>query len=171
MQCGTDLANLVDRAKELLSKLEYINVATVSPAGLPWNTPVYARHDALLNFYWSSWKNAQHSLNLKTNENVFFTLYDSTRMRGDNNRRCLYFQGHAAEVEATSEIELVLPLLYPEEPAEQDAGKFVGDSLRRLYKARPIAVWLNDKSERQVTRETLKMRIEVPLDALVAPAC
>lgn len=33
---------LVFRAKELLDSLIYGNVATVSAAGMPWNTPVYA---------------------------------------------------------------------------------------------------------------------------------
>jgi hypothetical protein len=28
-------------------------------------------------------------------------------------------------------------------------------------------MWLNDKSERQVTRETVKMRVEVPIEELL----
>ena len=158
--------NIVDRAKEILAQNEYVNVATVTPEGLPWNTPVYAQHDEQLNFYWSSWKNAQHSVNLKFNENVFCTLYHSTRKRGDNNRRCLYFRAKASEIVNTSEIETTLKLLYPDNPGEQEPSKFLGESQRRLYKAFPLAVWLNDKSEREVTSETIKMRIEVPLEML-----
>jgi nitroimidazol reductase NimA-like FMN-containing flavoprotein (pyridoxamine 5'-phosphate oxidase superfamily) len=158
---------LIDRAKTLLASLEYINVATASPDGQPWNTPVYARYDERLHFYWCSWKDAEHSINLRGNPQVFFTLYDSTRKRGDNNMRCLYVQGHAYEIEEATEIANGLRLLYPHDESEQDVAKVQGDSVRRLYKIIPEMFWLNDKSERQVTRETIKMRVEVPFDQLL----
>lgn len=158
---------LIERTKTLLASLEYINIATASPDGQPWNTPVFARHDELLQFYWCSWKDAEHSINLRRNPQVFFTLYDSTRKRGDNNMRCLYGQGQAYEIEEATEIAKSLRLLYPGDESEQDVTKVQGDSVRRLYKIVPLMLWLNDKSERQVTRDTTTMRVEVPLDKLL----
>jgi hypothetical protein len=158
---------LIEKAKTLLASLEYINLATASRDGQPWNTPVYARYDELLQFYWCSWKDAQHSINLRQNCQVFFTLYDSTRKRGDNNMRCLYGQGHAYEIGEPAEIAKSLRLLYPDDESEQNVAKVQGDSVRRLYKVVPQIFWLNDKSERQVTRETIKMRVEVPFDQLL----
>lgn len=158
---------LIDRAKTLLASLEYINLATASLDGQPWNTPVYARYDERLHFYWCSWKDAEHSINLRENSQVFFTLYDSTRKRGDNNMRCLYVQGHAYEIEEATEITNGLRLLYPHDESEQDVAKVQDDSVRRLYKTIPEVFWLNDKSERQVTRETVQMRVEVPFDQLL----
>lgn len=158
---------LIDRAKVLLRSVEYINVATTSVDGQPWNTPVYARYDESLHFYWCSWRGAEHSLNLRSNPRVFCTLYDSTRKRGDNNMRCLYMQGKAEELVEPSEIAKGLKLLYPGDNSEQDASKVQGDNVRRLYKFVPYTLWLNDKSERQVTRETIKMRVEVPLDHMI----
>lgn len=161
---------LATRARELLAAIAYINLATVSPDGRPWNTPVYAVHDEQLRFYWSSWKEAEHSKNLRTNPAVFFTLYDSTRQRGDNNRRCLYFAGEAVELADAAEIQRGLALLYAEDASEMDAAEFLDEGLRRIYRAMPHAAWLNDKSERQVTRETVKMRVDVALEDLRALA-
>jgi general stress protein 26 len=157
---------LVSRAKELLDSLIYGNIATVSLSGLPWNTPVYSPWDHNLNFYWSSWIESEHSKNIKFNPNVFITFYDSTRLRGTNSLRCLYLQATAEELTATEEILLASKLLYGEEKVEPTT--FLGDSVKRLYKAIPSRVWLNDLSEREVTPETVKMRIELPLSELRA---
>ena len=81
--------------------------------------------------------------------------------------RCLYMQGKAEELVDLSEIAKGLKLLYPGDNSEQDSSKVQGDNVRRLYKFVPHTVWLNDKSERQVTRETIKMRVEVPLDHII----
>jgi len=155
---------LEERALEILTHNEYINIATITPDGRPWNTPVYAVYDKELNFYWSSWKKAEHSANIRANGKLFITVYDSTRIRGDNNRRCLYLEGTGSEIEAESEIEQALTRLYGED--ETDGSAFLGASQRRVYKATLHTAWLNDKSERQVTDETLKMRIEVSLERL-----
>ena len=157
---------LEDRAKELLSSIEYINLATVSESGHPWNTPVYAVHDEGLKFYWSSLKDAEHSKFIRANPQIFFTLYDSTRKRGDNNRRCLYFKGKAVELTDQDEIQKALDLLYGDDEGENHATDFLGEGLRRIYSALPEEAWLNDKSERQVTKDTIKMRIEVSLESI-----
>jgi len=155
---------LENRALELLTNNEYINIATVTSDGRPWNTPVYAVYDQSMNLYWSSWKKAEHSENIRDNGRVFITIYDSTRKRGDNNRRCLYLAGAALEIVDQAEVEQVLLRLYGE--GETDASLFLGAGQRRVYKAVPQSAWLNDKSERQVTAETIKMRIELSLDKL-----
>ncbi len=156
---------LETRAKELLSASEYINIATASKDAQPWNTPATGVHDSQLNFYWSSWKNAQHSINLRANPRVFLTLYDSTRKRGDNHRRCLYIKADAIELNDPSEISIAMNLLY-EESTSCNPSDFLQDAERRMYKARPQELWLNDVSEGEVTSETLKMRVAVSLEAL-----
>ncbi len=45
---------------------------------MPWNSPVYSAFDKDYNFYWASWKENQHSKNIKENEKVFVVIYDST---------------------------------------------------------------------------------------------
>lgn len=160
--------DLTARAKELLESLEYINIATVSADGQPWNTPVYARYDSELNFYWSSWMEAEHSKNIRTSPTVFITLYDSTRKRGDNHQRCLYLQATAIELAEsdTEVVDMACNLLYGNDDTVPTAADYSGEQVKRIYKATPEQAWLNDKSERQVTKETIKMRVEVPLEEL-----
>lgn len=154
------------RANELIKKIEYVNIATASKSGIPWNTPVYAVADSELNFYWSSWKEAQHSLNINENPRVFCTLYDSTRKRGDNNRRCLYFDGQANEILDEEEVTKAIGLIYPTELDQHKAEDYLGEGLRRFYKVKLEHAWLNDISERQVTAATIKMRVEVNVSEL-----
>ncbi len=164
---------LVARACELLTSAQYINIASVCPDGSPWNTPLYAVYgrgairDRELVFYWTSWVNAQHSINIRSNPRVFATLYDSSRKRGDNNRRCLYLAGNAHEGVPEQEMSLVLDDLYGEEAAQMKPADYSGEAIKRVYRFHPEQCWLNDLSERQVTETTVKMRIEVPLAAII----
>ena len=151
---------LAQRALEVLGGLPYFNVATES-GGQPWNSPVWAERDADLNLYWSSWTKAVHSVNLATNSKAFLTIFDSTRKRGTNNRRCLYLQCTVAEVHDPDEASKAFALLYPGEPL--DLAEFLDHGQKRFYRATPLKAWLNCLSERELTPATLKMREEVPL--------
>lgn len=154
---------LAQRALEVLAGPPYFNVATES-AGQPWNSPVWAARDADLNLYWSSWTKAVHSQNLASNPRAFLTIYDSTRKRGTNNRRCLYLQCTAAEVVDPAEATKAFALVYPGEPL--DLTDFLAPGQKRFYRATPLQAWLNCLSERELGPATVKMREEVPLALL-----
>ena len=62
-----------ERAKEIISKIQYITVATYSKDGEPWNSPVYSAFDEQYNFYWASWVENQHSKNIAENGKAFET--------------------------------------------------------------------------------------------------
>jgi len=47
------MANSTKLTKEIIAKILYITIASVTKEGLPWNTPVYSAHDRQLNFYWA----------------------------------------------------------------------------------------------------------------------
>ena len=106
-------SDLVARAIELLNGPPYLNVATATSDGQPWNTPVWAARDKDLSIYWSSWVKAIQSTNIVENPRVFLTLFDSTRKRGTNNLRCLYLQCTAAVVADPIEAKEAGALLYP----------------------------------------------------------
>jgi general stress protein 26 len=72
------MIDLSERAKEIISKILYITIATVTPEGKPWNSPVYSAFDEDYNFYWNSWKENQHSKNIERNNDIFIVIYDST---------------------------------------------------------------------------------------------
>ena len=152
---------------ELLQLLPYYNVATVKD-GEPWNSPVWAARDENFDLFWSSWTQAVHSTNIAVNPSAFLTLYDSTRERGTNNFRCLYLKCRAVEVTDPTETLKAAHLLYPGESI--DISDFQGIGLKRFYKATPVRAWLNCLSERQLTPETIKMRLEISLQDLRAVA-
>ena len=69
---------LIEEAAKILKDQLYINLATVTPSGKPWNSPVFTSYDKNLNYYWASWRKNQHSINIRKNPEVFVTVYDST---------------------------------------------------------------------------------------------
>lgn len=151
------------RCAEILHTCQYANIATCRD-NQPWNTPVTAVPDAELNLYWSSWAQAVHSRNILANPQVFITFYDSTRERGTNNMRCLYLRCEASEVSDLEEARKAHGLIYPDERI--DLADFSGDGLKRFYRARPLAAWVNILSERELQPATVKMREEVPLESI-----
>ena len=64
------------RAAEILQQIQYATLATVNTEGQPWNSPVAALHDGMLNVYWISDKEGQHSRNILSNGRVFIVIYD-----------------------------------------------------------------------------------------------
>ncbi len=156
---------LLTRAKELLATIQYANLATATTDGAPWNSPVFAPWDQELSFYWSSWREAEHSKNIRANHQVFLTLYDTTRARGTNNLRCLYLTAKAFELDDEEQVSRAVNLLYPGEDGISPE-MFLGDSVKRIYMAIPERAWLNCASEREVNPQTVKMRVELSLKKL-----
>jgi hypothetical protein len=155
---------LVQRAVEIINSLQYASVATASPDGQPWNTPVYTVHDDRLNLFWASWKDAVHSKNIRGNERVFIVLYDSSRERGDNRQRGLYIQARAHEITQPDELDHAVSCFTDLDSGVPNASDFSGKSVKRIYQATPEKVWLNDVSESELTNKTIKMRVDVPMD-------
>src|SRR6266446_3642631 len=70
--------NLNSKVQAILSRTEYAT-ATVDEDGNPWNAPVYVAYDDHFNFYWGSYKESQHSKNIRNNPKVFLTMYNFYR--------------------------------------------------------------------------------------------
>lgn len=155
-----DLAN---RAAGILNDNLYANIAT-SKNDVPWNTPATALPDMDLNFFWSSWVQAEHSKNIIFNNSAFMTFYDSTRARGTNNLMCLYLRCTAREVSDIGEAKKAFALLYPSDHV--DLENFLGDGIKRFFCAEPQQAWLNCLSEKELEPTTLKMRTEVSIESI-----
>lgn len=154
-----------ERAKEIIEKIIYITIATVTPEGKPWNSPVYSAYDEKYNFYWASWTENMHSKNIAGNPNVFLVIYDPTIPEGMG--KGVYIQAQASVLENTEEISRALELLYGRKNKKPRAvSEFTGDYPRRIYKATPEKIWMNtndtiqgnfvDKREEIVMNELLK---------------
>lgn len=142
--------DLSERAKAIISKIEYITVATVDEDGQPWNSPVYSAFDEGYNFYWGSHKESQHSRNIKANNKVFLVIYDSTVEAGKGEG--VYVKAVATEVSDPDEIRAAHKLIQDRRPNWYwRLEQFQGDTPIQLYKAAPQQIWMNDEGESKGT--------------------
>lgn len=152
----------IKRAKEIVETINYATLATVSSDGQPWNSPVYCNHDANLNIYWVSDKKNQHSKNIDDNHKVFIVIYDSTAPEGAGEG--VYILARAYVLDDPTEITKARRLKkgpnYDDSPED-----FIGEAVRRVYKAEPEHIWMNDAEEKNgvFMRD---FRIEIPIDEL-----
>jgi general stress protein 26 len=151
----------VQKAKEIIEKIKYINVATSSNTGSSWNTPLTGAFDHNYHFYWRSAKDAVHSMNIRANKKVFITIYD-TSQQDWNAREAVYIQALAEEL--TNETEINDALLLIDKRSGKTFGKadnFLNDYPRRVYKAIPQKVWINTDGE--VDGHFIDTRVEITL--------
>ncbi|MBP6866425.1 MAG: pyridoxamine 5'-phosphate oxidase family protein [Candidatus Pacebacteria bacterium] len=140
------MEELIRAASKIIEKIEYLNLATITPDNLPWNTPVYCSYDKELNFYILSWKENQHSKNIRNNSNTFITIYDSTVPSGTGVG--VYFQGKAYELTNPIDIIVGLKCHYTRTKHKmKDVAMFLTSYPRRVYKFIPEKVWINGSGE------------------------
>lgn len=135
------------KAQSVLDSIKYITIATVSPDGQPWNTPVAAfRFENDYTFYWASWQDNQHSKNIRANGKTFVVVYDSTP--ADNQPSAgVYLLGLAFELTEKQEV-VQAALVFKDDPYNTSDGKqYLGDYARRIYKFVPQQIWMNDDNE------------------------
>lgn len=133
---------LIVKIAGIIKKVLYVNLATITPEGLPWNSPVFYVYDSNLNLYWFSWRQSQHSINIRHNSAVFCTIYDSSVKPGDG--KGVYLQGDARELEKDEEIILPVQLVYKRlERDTREPKQFQHEFPRRIYKFTPMRIWTN----------------------------
>lgn len=136
----------IETAVKIINEIEYINIASITPEGKPWNTPVYTAFDKNLNFYWLSWRKNQHSVNVRNNPNVFVTIYDSTQLAGTG--RGIYFSGKAKGLSNPIEMIVGMKVIYSREKHKLRAVKeFLTHYPRRVYRFTPEKAWINGDSD------------------------
>ncbi len=136
-----------DRARVILSRIEYATLATVDEKGHPWNAPVYTAYDAEYNFYWGSYKDSQHSRNILLNNKAFLTVYDSTATPGTGEG--VYIKASCSEITNPEEFKRVHALIQKRRdpiPYWKLEKIQTPDSPIRLYQAVPEMIWMNGDS-------------------------
>lgn len=140
------MEKLIREAAKVIQNILYINIASITPSGKPWNTPAYCAFDKNLNYYWISWKENQHSQNVRNSASVFVTVYDSTVPAGTGFG--VYFEGKAYELKNPKDIFLAVKELYHREKRKpKDVMQFLKKFPRRVYKFVPEKVWVNGDGE------------------------
>lgn len=135
------------QAKEIITKIPYITLATVDEHGMPWNAPVFAAYDKHYNFYFGTHIDSQKARNIKKNENVFITIYDSTVTPG--NGAGVYIKAIAKEMNDPQEVAFAHKLIWDRHVVPYwKLEEVQGDAPIRLYKAIPEKVWMNGEGEK-----------------------
>lgn len=159
---------LIREASKVLKRILYINIASITPEGKPWNTPVYCAFDRKLNYYWASWKLNQHSKNIRNNSSVFITVYNSTVPEGTGFG--VYFEGKASELRNPKEIIIGLKELYSrKKKSPRDIIQFLNKFPRRVYKFVPQKVWVN--GDGKIDGNYIDVRTEINLEKLIKATC
>lgn len=153
--------DLSKRAREIIKKIIYITIATVSKDGQPWNSPVYSAYDENYNFYWASWTQNQHSKNIAENNKIFIVIYDSKAHEGTGEG--VYIKAKAYVLNDEKEIERAIRYLDARVGKKKDPktriAQFQGNKPRRIYKAVPEKFWVNGNGD--IKREYIDVRFEV----------
>lgn len=126
----------------IIRTMPYMTIATVTPAGAPWNTPVYCAYDRALRFFWTSAPTSQHSRNLVTNPQAFATLYDSTVPEGTGVG--VYLRGTARQIRDLRTLVIaLLQLAHRVGATPRPPAMVQGAAPRRLYQFVPAEGWIN----------------------------
>ena len=153
----------LQRAKELIEKIQYATVATVSAEGHPWNAPVFVAYDPHYNFYWGTDRNSQKSKNILNNNHAFLSIYDSTAFVGTGEG--VYIEAAATEIQHAHEIEAAHKLLSDRHRVPYwKLEQLQGNSPIRLYKATPNKIWINSEAIRD--GYNVDVRLELKLTEL-----
>ncbi len=125
-----------EKAKEIIEKVFFMNIASMTEKGLPWNTPVYFSYDDRFNFYWYSPYESQHSANINNNPEVFLTIY----LPGTGG---VYIKAKAQEIEDRSEAERILKIFKRgDTDVNTDPKNYFDKSPLRIYKAVPYETYV-----------------------------
>lgn len=158
---------VIHAAGNILQNTLYCTLATCSPDGFPWASPVLFTYDPDWNLYWSSAIAARHSHNIYWNRGrVAITIYSSNQSEGAG--KGLYFQGTAAEV-ARDQVEAIMEQLFDRARSDRPhrtAADYLAPSPRRIYRFQPDAAWIT--GERMVTgNQLVDTKIQLSLADLI----
>lgn len=161
-----------EKAIEILKNNLYLTISTSTKTGKPWIANLYYTHDKQYNFYWYSPKDSVHSTNIRNNNKVALSIFDSNAVGDDVD--AVYIEAVAHEVSDKKELIKGLTL-YASKMVKtkftnktsakrfiKQYGDFTGLSKLRMYKAVPIKVYKLAPSE-MFNEKFIDSRIEVNL--------
>jgi general stress protein 26 len=134
------------QAKEIIKKIRYITIASVTHEGFPWNSPVFAAHDYEYNFYFGTHRESQKAKNIFHNPNVFLAIYDSSVPAGEGG--CVYIRANAHEITDEDEIAFAHNQLWggDAEPFWK-LEEFAPGTPLVLFRVVPEMAWMNAEGE------------------------
>jgi hypothetical protein len=122
-------------------------IATASPSGQPWISPVFFNYDSAYRIVWESAKDALHSELVRQNRRVAIAV---TELNAAAPTDVLYLECEAHEVTVEGLADALSLFLngphQKEEPVERTLSDYRDASPLRLYEARPQHVYVLERS-------------------------
>ena len=137
-----DIVALTKQAKKVINTIEYIDLATVTPDGKPWSSPLWFVRDDSYNFFFYSPNYTQHAKNIRENGKGFVVIYDSRAPEGTGFG--VYMTASVKELSKVAEVEEAIKWMQTKNKKVKTPQDFLGESPRRIYKVTPTKVWVND---------------------------
>lgn len=152
--------DLVAAARDIITKIPYITIASVSESGKPWNTPVFCAYDEWYNFYFSTDTDSHKARNIRANSQVFLVIYDSTAEPGSGIG--VYIEGNARLLIDESEKHRAYDLMVARrKPVPFHEFSDFHSGPYGLYIVEPVRIYMNTNSERLCKRVDKKVVIEL----------
>jgi Pyridoxamine 5'-phosphate oxidase len=122
----------------------YCTLATCSPEGVPWATPLFFVWDSRWCLYWSSAIASLHSQNLAANGGKASITVYSTEV-AQSGVQGLFFVGMAGEVSCDRTTATIMNQLFDRTRGsrpQRSAADYLGTSPRRIYQFTPEQAWI-----------------------------
>ncbi len=133
--------NYVQKVKYLIENNEHMTIATADSSGKPWVSPVFFMHDDKYNLYWVSSKDALHSRNIRARAEIAIVVFGQLPHNGVDG---VYVDAIASELRSEMEIKIAIKILakrpQPTKFTIQSTADVTGDTIWRVYKAKPVAI-------------------------------
>lgn len=136
----------VAHARELLSRVRYVVLATAGTDGVPWATPVWFAPDGLDRVLWVSWPGSRHSQLLAEQPRVALTVFDSSRPSAE---AAAFYARATAAMCPEPDLDAALAVYNRRTVADGlppfDRERLMGDARLRLYVATLLEAWVLDQ--------------------------
>jgi nitroimidazol reductase NimA-like FMN-containing flavoprotein (pyridoxamine 5'-phosphate oxidase superfamily) len=150
-------------AKHLIDDNIHMTVATADADGTPWVSPVFFVSDDDYDLYWTSWKNARHSQNIRSNPKAGIVIYEAEASRPV---QAVYIAATVVEITEPAEVAAAIEVMrgrpQPERWMINSFEDVSGDGPWRIYRAHPRTIEVRSEAEDGglpiVTREPADFR-------------
>lgn len=150
--------------KKIIAENIYCTVATATPDGKPWVSPVFFAYDDAYNIYWVSSKSALHSELIHINPRAAVVFFDTHAPEGAGT--AVYIEATAKELSETDEVAAGVELFNARATDDdfkiKSAADVTGEGVWRIYKATPTQVSFLGEGE-YINGQYVDKRIPVDL--------
>jgi hypothetical protein len=156
------MSEVYSKVQKVITDIKFMNLATITEVGKPWNTPLYFAFDKDMNIYWMSWHKNIHSINISKNPDSFITIYDSTVVPNTGKAFGVYFEGKTKQLKNVKEMLVAIKLLYSRGKINaKDIMYFMKKFPQRLYKFTPEKCWVNGTDNQNEKRVDVRREVDL----------